>query len=357
MERLILRNFRRFRSLELELNKINVIVGRNEVGKTTVLEAFALAASAPYLTDSLGSSIFRSILLNREMPYILEFVRTGAEKAEVTLGDKEVKIVKGLENETLSRKIAKEREREKGSLILDALKYMVSALVEEAPKIRSEYSSTYAVARHGERVVNHYVEVNEGSINDFRHITDSLPGLKPSPALFVTDRMFHSTKALAYIIDHSIKSDYRYFTKVLNSLKKSNKEVNVEDVRVLDNRVYLILEGEPVPLSQVGSGVRKALLKELMSGNVKYIAMETPENNLHPELLRSFLEQVLETKASLVISTHSLDVIEALVDILEIERGIDDMTVFRLDLDKVEEVQGSDVMMRLKDVGEDLRWV
>lgn len=80
MEKLVLKNFRRFRSLELELNKINVIVGKNNVGKTTILEAFALAASAPYLTDSLGSSIFRSILLNREIPYYLEFVKLGAKK-------------------------------------------------------------------------------------------------------------------------------------------------------------------------------------------------------------------------------------------------------------------------------------
>ncbi|ABP95294.1 MULTISPECIES: AAA family ATPase [Metallosphaera] len=356
MEKLVLKNFRRFRSLELELNKINVIVGKNNVGKTTILEAFALAASAPYLTDSLGSSIFRSILLNREIPYYLEFVKLGAKKAEVTLGDKKVEIVKELENEILRKKISDEKEKEKGLQVLDALKYMISALVEEMPEVEHpEYSSTYALAKHGEQMVSHYVEVDMGSINIFRHINDSSSELKPSPVYFVTDHMFYSTKALAYIINNSIKNDYKYFTKVLTSFKKYMKEFDIEDVRVVENQVYLIIKGKPIPISQIGSGAKRALLKELISGNAEYIAMDTPENDLHPGLLRSFLDQIVDLRAKLLISTHSLDTIEALVDVLEIKRAIDDMTVFRLDMNGVETIPGREVMIRLKDIGEDLR--
>ncbi|PYS69901.1 MAG: hypothetical protein DMF73_13950 [Acidobacteria bacterium] len=47
LTKLILRNFRGFENHELPLRETTVIVGRNNAGKSTVVEALRLAADGP----------------------------------------------------------------------------------------------------------------------------------------------------------------------------------------------------------------------------------------------------------------------------------------------------------------------
>ena len=61
MKRIVLSNFKRFKNFELELNdKLNVIVGDNEAGKSSVLLALDLAPKRKQeqdRDDGLGDAI------------------------------------------------------------------------------------------------------------------------------------------------------------------------------------------------------------------------------------------------------------------------------------------------------------
>src|SRR6266567_3597534 len=77
IKRLVLRNFKRFKALELEFDpELNILVGGNEAGKSSVLQALDIVLSASRnKVDALGLET----LFNAEC--IAEFLK-GARKIE-----------------------------------------------------------------------------------------------------------------------------------------------------------------------------------------------------------------------------------------------------------------------------------
>lgn len=52
--KLIIHNFKQFKHLQIELNHdINMIVGENETGKTTILEALALVTTGKFWGEKI----------------------------------------------------------------------------------------------------------------------------------------------------------------------------------------------------------------------------------------------------------------------------------------------------------------
>lgn len=355
MEKLILKNFRKFTYLELELNKINILVGRNNSGKTTILEAFAIATSSPYLTDYLQSSIFIPILINRQAPYYLEFINVDSDSAEISLGNKKVTFYKYLDNEALKKRISEEKEKENMFQLVDALKYLLSTLSKKPQfSLPTNYSSIYAVAEDREKKITHYIEVETENMTVYRHISETDP-LPPSFTYFTTDKIFMSNIYLTYLINYITLKNYPLFSNILSKFKEYMKAYNIEDIRVIGNDVYVVTKGKPLPISQIGTGARASFIKQLLYSQGKYLAIETPENDTHPGLLSMTLES-LKDDTTVVISTHSLDVIDSILNLLA-ERGrLEDLTIFVLNENGIKEkIDGKGAFHRVKDIGEDLR--
>ena len=85
IQKLVLKNFKRFRSLELDFdNELNILVGGNEAGKSSVLQALDLVMSASRSKESSGLES----LFNQDC--IREFL--ASDKALVNLPEMTVEV-------------------------------------------------------------------------------------------------------------------------------------------------------------------------------------------------------------------------------------------------------------------------
>lgn len=91
--------FRGVREAKLELAPITMLTGRNNAGKSSVLEALALAFSAPSLQDWLGNDIARMIIDDKLAGYPSRLLNlTCREEASINLnlkiGEQDTRIVR-----------------------------------------------------------------------------------------------------------------------------------------------------------------------------------------------------------------------------------------------------------------------
>ncbi|HCG5956090.1 TPA: AAA family ATPase, partial [Vibrio parahaemolyticus] len=66
IEKLTIKNFKKIESGEYEFNeKVNILVGDNDSGKTTILEALELVSSSNYRGKSINSSLSPQLFNNK----------------------------------------------------------------------------------------------------------------------------------------------------------------------------------------------------------------------------------------------------------------------------------------------------
>jgi Predicted ATPase len=85
-------NYRSIQELSLGLKQINIIIGDNSTGKSSILEAIAIASTAPIYRDCISNNILEHIAKRRGKPYytnLQHLVRNGADYAEITVTDEE----------------------------------------------------------------------------------------------------------------------------------------------------------------------------------------------------------------------------------------------------------------------------
>jgi hypothetical protein len=88
IEELVLENFRGFRSLDLKgLKPVNLIVGHNNTGKTSLLEGILLACQATRGSELPG--MFRAVQGRDDLRYFPWLIRDGAQNGAATLKCKE----------------------------------------------------------------------------------------------------------------------------------------------------------------------------------------------------------------------------------------------------------------------------
>src|ERR1039457_5888473 len=88
IEELVLENFRGFRSLDLKgLKPVNLIVGHNNTGKTSLLEGILLSCQA--LRGNELPGMFRAVQGRDDLRYFPWLVRDGAQNGTATLKSKE----------------------------------------------------------------------------------------------------------------------------------------------------------------------------------------------------------------------------------------------------------------------------
>lgn len=88
--KLIIKNFKKFKYIEIPLNKdINIIVGNNESGKSTILEAINLVTTAKLngksISTSLSSDIFNKDIVSKYLDDIKNGSPTEIPEIEIEL--------------------------------------------------------------------------------------------------------------------------------------------------------------------------------------------------------------------------------------------------------------------------------
>lgn len=330
IENLHISSYRGIKKLELnDLGAVNVLVGDNNVGKTSVLEAIQLlCAPNKYnlvqiarqreknrtrLSIGLVDSICYLFDMNSENNKCLEFHLGGT----IDGSDGEV-VVYG----------------ERGMQLLDVSKVHFS--VAGRPKERMEEVDTFygQIKCSFNKFEQEARSFDEFEINDYSRVRI---------AKTEQDELLKSKTILT--IDHIIENAFgdlikssRVKDRAVQLLKEEFDE-NIRDLRIIGNGMgYVpmveIETGEYVPLSLYGDGMKKALmmLNAIVNTEGGIVLIDEFETALHTSAMEKVFSFVLEAAhksgVQLFLTTHSLEAVDKLLE--SAGEHIDSLRIIRL---------------------------
>ncbi len=390
-----IRNYKCISSLEFEPTRINIIAGRNNTGKSTILEAILLGATSPAYKDELGNDVLKKVLEKSDRS-LIKFGNDIAEiELEISDQDSNVtcKCVRILE---VSRFV-----REYYNIYEEVSKHLKDILHEES-KLRTLLEilrrSLYGYIIEKE----HSAPGNlESCIEDINTLLESskivILSLIDSKCINVTiTRPVDFYKIQYYTINiGKLNCKNLKICKSLNNLDSIIMRIDLENPETIDKvvekvkkyfpelmnirvrglrmrRPYVTLRyGENIhviPIDSLADGVKSMieldLLVEVCRGGI--LLLEEPEVKLHPAyvnaIARKLVNLVQEGEISqLYITTHSIELIREVVENLEKKGKLQDLEIVRTynidgEID-YEILNGDDVLRELKDLELDIRGI
>ncbi len=268
VNKLDIKEFRGIKSCKkpLEFSNFNVLIGRNNSGKSTILEALSLLP-AHFINDYIsGMSKANFLLKLHNNQKRLLYLYAGSSELKYNL---------------------------KGNIV--------------KCEITERGFTTF------------FREKQTPNINFIGRYLDTPPFQLDKLVFFISDT------SILNVLENRMRAQKEMIVKKgfhIKLAKFLNKCVNDEYSEIVfldpislrkiyaDNKVY-------IELKDLGSGAEKvikimALLEVL---NARLVIMDDFEAGLHPSLLKLFLKWLKEKNCQIVISTHSIDVLYHLVDI------------------------------------------
>jgi AAA15 family ATPase/GTPase len=319
-----IKNFKNFKSLELnDLERVNLIIGKNNSGKSSLLEAILLhnmniASIIPIIksknTDLLSVTDFKHIIqaffnnFNTKEPIDLIGFFENNKKVSVSF-----------------RLLEKEEEIEKINIKID-LKQDISSLYPKQPYVlQAEYKEN-------------------GNIKDFYLVFFSLGKLMPSSIpvpkfpLFFLPTSFRTSISQEVALYSQLRSE-NYQDKIIKYLRIIEPEINSIEILTLTGEPALYGDvglDKPILLSFLGEGMSRLTNILLAIGVSKngVILIDEIENGFHYSVLKdvwkAISEMAREFNVQIFATTHSYECIQN-AHLAFKESDVYDFRVIRLD--------------------------
>jgi len=261
---LSLRNFRSFEHAELEFGQINLFLGRNNTGKSSLLQAlFSIQ------TGTLVGSAD---------------IRNGARSAEISVGLADIPVPSGFGNQSewpIGRVEYVLGPTQRMTMRSDSLSEAASPLSQEEP-------AAFFIPLFNRRPQNYQEQMQLAAATSVRANCENLPARLDR----LTNQQNPSSKRLLAAMQEIVG-------------------VAVTAVHTTNGKLAgtYVSQTDSILLERMGAGVANAvtLLASLIDSKGKAFLIEEPENDLHPAALRKLLG-VIEAESStnqFFISTHS----------------------------------------------------
>lgn len=303
------KNFRCFRNLAIaDLERINLIAGKNNVGKTALLEALFLHCGAPNPEMTLKINAFRGIEAVKvefggwvETPWDTLFKDFDVSQSVKLEGDDEL-----TGQRVLSLKLVRDPS-ELAKLRISVLHNNGSTVVS------SETAQVLELAYHREEQVSKYYMIFDPK--GLR--VEPVPPSPPFPAFFLGARMRIPSKEE---------------TERFGNLENLGEQaVLLKVLRIIEprlQRIFVRVVGEPVlygdiglkrsiPLPLMGEGMSRLLSLVLHISNAPHgvVLVDEMENGLHytvlPKVWQAIAEAARHFNTQVFATTHSLECIVA----------------------------------------------
>lgn len=273
-----LKNFRSFESMELiELDQVNVLIGPNNAGKTSILRAL-------HLIQEGSNNIYSD-------------VRVHTSRAQVRIGLTDILI--GMRD---IRSIWKNPNINSGILYIDvnSIDRVNGSVALNLQRSGDEHATPVNSLPNLEP--NHFVVPYLSKRKTSTYQED----IRNEYTLRVTTDMSYLGAKLSRLTNPSFPGNERY-----SETCKAILGFVVTAIPSLNGQrpgVYLP-DRQTIPIDQMGEGVPNivSLLADLALSEGKLFLMEEPENDLHPQALKALLDLIVESSKSnqFVVSTHS----------------------------------------------------
>ncbi len=312
LENIKIENFRGFDQLEVNgLSKVNIFVGKNGCGKTSILEAvmLLLGMSNPLIPNYININN-RGVLFSspEENLKYLFYQLNYLNKPHI-----QGRLRNGLEHYLEIEPAFRQTNVVDGGMITTGVYNKIARLNSNFTfKLQGgkKESHTNAAVYKEDGSFTLDIQSDQGEVEKFQGV------FIPSFSLnLAADRYSEVLKKGQESL-------------VLNALKKFNPDV--QDIKFLKDGIYFRLTGidELLHSSMLGDGMRRflSIITGIASleGEVSYIMIDEIENGLHYAadriLWRSILSLLDTFNVQLFITTHNLEVLSALKSVLEEEK-------------------------------------
>lgn len=303
LKHLTITNFRGFDSLEIDgFSKINLFVGKNNSGKTSVLEALFL---------SLGMS-------NPMLPNMINQIRglnSGNAKHLSYL-------FYGLKMENKPSFLAQFTDNSERRLTLEA-KYKQNESISNTSS--ASVPELIGLDLNFREIKGNKQNFNRKSSLTFKKntISQTIPGdyNEKLYAVFVADK-----NDMATLIRFSEMIKRKVDNSILEALQKFDDDIR--DIKALPDGIYFDVKNveELVPINVMGDGIRRFLniVSAVYEKEKSFVCIDEIENGLHYSayklLWKSLLSFSSQNNVQLFITTHNIETLVCLKSVLEEEQ-------------------------------------
>ncbi len=358
-----IKNFKGLDRLKFTYSDINIFTGRNNVGKSSVLESVSLCLK-PSSIDSY-----------KDKRYLL---RNLCKKGEITVSDKKVEISKPEKFSELEEEFGKRVKKnykisstnsadplkdfsakEVGQIFSDETD-IVEKVLDKSFKISTEEMEKVFLDRLDNSTWERVFEIASNNlgveeIQRERRITLKI-GRKKRPMILEDPRV--SSKKLSYLDNKQpdIQEKLEQFVEERNLVKGFSG--------LRGGNIVFKGDKKPIPVEFMGDGFRSVLgiILKILETDDKYILLEEPEKYLHPGYISqmvSFISDIVKDNGrKFFLTTHSRDLLETFFDSDFEEELKDKVKVFRMqNLSDLEVLSYQDAYDEVNEILMDLRGV
>ena len=305
-----IKKFRGIENFKIEkFSKINILLGENNIGKTSILEAIFLLTG----------------MSNPTLPNLINAIRTEGETSMKELGwlfyNKDINSPIIISDRgSRSVQITPILGLENGSGLTPT--YSVSGLKINGLKLLFNHKGKEGNVSFHKK--DSEITINRSDYNE-KIIACSLPANALKANLFSNIKAIIRKNKKAHLVD---------IIKLFD-----NKTLNVE---IINDEVYVQLSNinDLIPISFIGDGLQHfiGICSAVLNPENKVVLVDEIDNGLHytvlKQLWKSLIKLSIENSTQLFITTHNEESLKSLAAVLEEEEEDIDLSVFSIQMTK-----------------------
>lgn len=329
LKRIYLENYKGFNKFASDLTPITIFGGKNNCGKTSILEALLLRFSYTNINCFTNMNLLRHVgMVNGYTPG-----RTWAPLFNNFNVDRELKIeVYNCENKKSSLSLVLDRNYTVPQNIINNIPQMMLA-----NGIGTNFALKFMMESDYLDEYGHYI-INSSGINySLESHVEKKPSLMKMVFLFRYDNWF-DPNLLAQWFGNLILSDRKKY--VVECMKLFDKRIT--DLQtIVENSIgyiYAIFEdGSNMPVSYMGDGMNRLLniVLGILANPNSIILLDEIENGFHYSMYYKIWEALGKAASTcncqIIANTHSIDMLQGCVDGLRSVGRLEDLSYVRLE--------------------------
>jgi len=330
IETILIKNFRCIKSLQINPAKINLIVGRNNTGKTSILEAIEKYYQLKPHADK------------RIVPVPSNF-RTRHEMFRYVINVKEKEATIAINNLQLKLYVDDILfEREMKDFLANMLKIDRKKLDNLAQELK--YYNEYYV--FGEMLDSKSLFIPKVILSSILHGFYEKGEIDFQKLSYVSEEIFKMNEIPLELILSPIKLEETLSklkstkleedVKIKLDVEKTIKKYEIEKIERFQDQFVIFKDGSAIPLDILGDGFLQMISILYYLIKCKDIALlDEPTAFMHPGYIRKFVEYLIDVvkdkNMQVFISTHNIDLLETFLDFGEDDNFVkDNLKIIRL---------------------------